>query len=299
MREAERASDGQLTTPGKILFGLGDHSVTIALASISFLFLFFLTDVAGMEPLLAGVIVWTARLFDAGTDPAMGRLSDGTRTRFGRRRPWFLVGMLPLGISYALLWQTPFTDQWAMFAYYTVVYMGVGLSTTILSVPYIALLPEMVLGYDERTSLNAFRAVLTLFGSMIAASMVLLVKHLGGGAPAFSMVAIGLAVWLVVPWPFVFRVSFERPHLATDDVEPFSAALRALRRHGTYWRLCTLYILTRIAIDLASAAMPYYFTHWIGHPELFAYAMFVMLGSARAVPPCLAPRRHGATRSTT
>ena len=56
------------------------------------------------------------QLVDAVSDPLMGRISDHTTWKMGRRRPWFLIGMLPFSISFAALWATPFDGQAAMFA---------------------------------------------------------------------------------------------------------------------------------------------------------------------------------------
>ena len=147
-----------MTTLRKAVYGLGDHTVNVSLSSLSLVFFTFLVTVAGVEPWVAGVIAWLARLVDAVSDPLMGRLSDTTSWRVGRRRPYFLIGMLPFGLFFWLLWQTPFSDQTTMFAYYLTVYVGLCLSMTVVSVPYMALIPEMARDYDERTSINTFRA---------------------------------------------------------------------------------------------------------------------------------------------
>ncbi len=71
----------------KIVYALGDHTVNLVLSAASLLYLNYLIDVAGLRPALAGAVVWVARAIDAFSDPAMGRLSDLTRWRRGRRRP--------------------------------------------------------------------------------------------------------------------------------------------------------------------------------------------------------------------
>jgi sugar (glycoside-pentoside-hexuronide) transporter len=274
-----------LDVVGKIVFGLGDHSVNLALTALSLVFLFFLTDIAGLEPLLAGAVVWTARIVDAVTDPLMGRLSDRTKMAGGRRRPYFLIGALPLGASFALVWQTPFSGQLAMFGYYTVVYIGVSLSLTTLTVPYMALIPEMAIGYDERTSLNTFRNVLTIAAAMLAASMFALADSLGGDAAAYTRVGLIFAVWLVVPWPFVYRVSFERAQFADAPQSSFREALRDLVAHRNFLRLCALFVASRTAIDLASASLPFFFGHWLRRPEDTTFALLSLLGTVVLVLP--------------
>ncbi|MFP6640582.1 MAG: MFS transporter, partial [Myxococcota bacterium] len=135
----------------KLAYATGDHSVNICLSSLSLVYFTFLVTVAGLDPWRAGIIAWIARLVDAISDPLMGQLSDRTRWEIGRRRPFFLLGMIPLGLFFSLIWSTPFTSQGAMFLWYLGVYIGVSLSMTVVSVPYLALIPEMATDYDERT----------------------------------------------------------------------------------------------------------------------------------------------------
>ena len=142
----------------KGVYATGDFTINTALSALSLVYAgYFLTQVAGLPGTLAGLVPLIGRFVDAFTDPAMGRLSDLTHLRAGRRRPYFLIGALPFGISFALLWTEPGIASVAgRFAYYTLVYCALSLSMTILAVPYLALLPEMATGYDDRTSLIKF-----------------------------------------------------------------------------------------------------------------------------------------------
>jgi GPH family glycoside/pentoside/hexuronide:cation symporter len=74
---------------------------------IPFWYLFFLTDVAKLNPALAGLTILLGKIWDAVNDPLVGWLSDRTRTRWGRRRPYLLFGAVPFGVTFALLWTVP------------------------------------------------------------------------------------------------------------------------------------------------------------------------------------------------
>ncbi len=168
-------------------FALGDHTVNLALSAASLLYFKFLLDHGGLSPLLAGLVVWIARIVDAFTDPAMGRLSDTTRWRVGRRRPYFLIGAVPFGVCFAAMWLTvPIDSELGRFAYYATVYVGVSVSMTVLSVPYLALLPEMARDYDERTSFNTYRSAAAVLGTLAAVGMKPLSDALGGDAGAWA-----------------------------------------------------------------------------------------------------------------
>ena len=238
-----------------------------------------------MQPWLAGLIAWLARLVDAITDPLMGRLSDGVRWRAGRRRPFFLIGMLPLGLSFALLWTSPFESQAAMSAWYLACYVALALAMTVVSVPYMALIPEMVRDYDERTSLNSWRSAAAVVGTMVAASFFVIADGFGGGAAGYARAGALLAVWLVWPWPLVWRVSFEPPRRERRPPVRFAPALASLARHATYVRLAAIYLAGRIAMDLLGLAVPLFVTIWLGRPGDVTFMLLAMLGVVVASLP--------------
>jgi glycoside/pentoside/hexuronide:cation symporter, GPH family len=254
----------------KAIYALGDHTVNLGLSAMLFLFPLFLTDVAMLRPTLAGAIPLIARGIDAFADPAMGRFSDATRWRAGRRRPFFLIGALPLGASFAALWATPDWGDWGKFAYYLIVYVLFALSTTVLSVPYLALIPEMATSYQERTSVNSFRAAGAILGTLLAVAVMRpLVTTFGGGEAGWLLAGLVFGCWLAAPWPLVHRATFERPGFQREGHEPFLRSIRSLAQHTAYARLTGLFLLGRIAIDLTSTMFLFYFTYWLGRPEDF------------------------------
>ena len=272
------ATKKRLSTKGKAVYALGDHTVNLALSAASLLYLVFLMEHGGLSPFFAGLVVWVARIVDAFTDPGMGRLSDKTRWRVGRRRPYFLIGVLPFGLFFALMWlSVPFESELARFAYYSLTYVGVSLAMTCVSVPYLALIPEMATGYDERTSLNTFRAVAAVLGTLAAVGMQRVTELFGGDSGAWALTAVITAGWLIVPWLAVYAVSFERPAYKTGSPLGFIDGIRALAAHRTYRILSTLYILSRIAMDLIGTTLLLYFAYWIGRKGDFAPTMGLFL----------------------
>jgi sugar (glycoside-pentoside-hexuronide) transporter len=272
----------ELTPPTKAVYALGDFTVNTALSSLSLIYAaYFLTQVAGLPGTLAGLVPLIGRFVDAVTDPAMGRLSDVTRLRAGRRRPYFLIGAIPFGVSFALLWQAPGFDALELrFAYYTLVYCTLSISMTVLSVPYLALLPEMARGYDDRTSLNAYRNVGSVFGIIAAVGIRPLANALGGGSEGFALAGMVLGSALALPWLAVHRVSFERPAFRSrSEGVGFLEGLRLVARHRTFIKLMGLYLCGRIAMDLIATLMILYFTFWLGRSEDFEPTMFLFLTS--------------------
>jgi len=274
--------DPRLTPARKSVYATGDFTVNTVLSSLSIVYVtYFLTLVVGLRPELAGAVQLIARSVDAFTDPMMGRLSDLCRWRLGRRRPFFLLGALPFGLFYALLWvDLPLESQAALFAYYTVVYVLLSISMTVLSVPYLALQPEMALGYDARTSLNTYRNAGSVLGVFAAVSFRPTANALGGGPEGFALAGVGYGVLMAAPWLAIYAATWERPDFQSRPAKlSFGQGIQLLARHTSFRRLTGLYLCGRVSMDLTGAMLILYFTHWLGRSEDFETMMFLFLSS--------------------
>jgi len=276
------ADPERLPARTKLGFALGDHALNLALSALSLFYLVFLTDVAGLRPALASAVLFTGRVVDAFADPLMGRLSDLTRTRWGRRRPYFLIGALPFGASFAALWLDPtHGSQAAKFAWFAALYVGHSLLSTVIGVPYVAAQPEMTLDYQERNSLGSFRAAGSVLGTLVVAATVQpLVGAFGGGAQGFAVAGLVLGIWIALPWLVVFRVTRERPEFQRPSSLTLLAGARTLVRHASYRRLVVLYLCSRVAMDVAGAILVFYFKWWIGRPDDVSWALGLLLVSS-------------------
>ncbi len=111
----------------------------------------------GMDPILVGIIGFAPRIFDAVSDPMMGYISDHTRSRWGRRRPYIFVGAILAGLVFAAMWQLP-AGHSESFYFWTFLVASVFyfLTYTIYATPFVAFGFEMTPDYHERTRLQAF-----------------------------------------------------------------------------------------------------------------------------------------------
>jgi Na+/melibiose symporter-like transporter len=141
---------------------------------------------------------------------------------------------------------------------------------------------------------NVFRAAGAICGTLLAATaMRPLAELFGGGARGWASVGLAAGLYLVLPWPFLFRRTFERAGYSRPSEQPFFASLLSLARHPSYRSLTGLFLLGRIAIDLASTMFLYYFTYWLARPEDFGPTLgLFLLSVVAALPLWLRISRH-------
>jgi GPH family glycoside/pentoside/hexuronide:cation symporter len=196
MTQSLSAEKLHLTT--KLAYGAGDFGPAIAANILVFYLLFFLTDVAGLPAGLAGSVLMIGKIFDAINDPIVGLLSDRTQTRWGRRLPWMLAGIIPFAILNWAQWIIPhFSDnravnQWGLFAYYVAIGMGFNLFFTVVNLPYTALTPELTQNYNERTRLNSFRFAFSIGGSILSLILYILITVALPDRPQEQFAQLGL-----------------------------------------------------------------------------------------------------------
>ncbi|MBS2210310.1 MFS transporter [Carboxylicivirga mesophila] len=139
----------------KIAFGSGHLANQLFPAALG-VFMVVLVMSLGMNPALAGLLAALPRLVDALTDPIMGYLSDNTKSRWGRRRPYILLGSVIAGVAYMIMWQlNPDNSELYNFFYFLIVSLFFYLGYTIFATPLIGLGYEMTADYNERTRLMA------------------------------------------------------------------------------------------------------------------------------------------------
>jgi len=271
----------------KLIYGLGDHSVNVALVALTMVFPFYLTDVVEMRIGLAGLVPLVGRSADALTDVLMGRISDRTRWKAGRRRPYLLIGAVPFALSFAAIWAAPQIESAGLeFAYYVGLYVLISISMTVVAVPYQALMPELTDSYDERTSLATFRSVSSLLGTLLTlVCFKPLVDWLGGDAQAWAIGGFVLALWILWPWFPIWWVTYERPKEPTDTSMPLGEYFAVFLQNRSFRWLLGLFALGRIAIDLPLALFLHYFTYVMGRPGDFVPVLFTFLVSTVLAMP--------------
>ena len=149
----ETAPEDRISVPQKLIYGLGAFVNNLLAAAIGGMAI-VLNLGLGMNPALVGLLGALPRLTDALTDPLMGYISDNTRSRWGRRRPYIFVGAIAAGIIFALLWQLPpGRSENYYFWFFLIGSFFFYLAYTVFATPWVALGYELTPDYHERTRL--------------------------------------------------------------------------------------------------------------------------------------------------
>lgn len=154
----------------KVFFGLGQAAESIKNFGFGTLLMLYYNQVLGLSGSYAGIAVAIAIAFDAISDPAVGSWSDGIRSRWGRRHPFMLASIIPLGLTFYFLFMPPEgLTEFGLFLWFTTFAVLVRTALTFFHVPFLSLGAEMTQDYQERTQIVVFR---TAFGIVASLAVV-------------------------------------------------------------------------------------------------------------------------------
>jgi len=246
----------------------------------------------GLSAALAGIALMVGRLWDAFYDPIIGYISDRTKTRMGRRRPFMLGGAIPLFITMIIMFTNPSLiigsgiSQTVLFVYTMVVYIILCTAWSTVNIPYSSLGPELTTDYNERTSLNGYRfgfaAVGTLLGAGLALPIVAMAPDKNMGFVLMGTVfGVALLVSTLVTVFSVRESAAVRPAMSMGFVKTYTEVFK----NKPYDFILMVYILHIVGITIASGIVIYYFKYVLGAEDMTTYAMLIFIGVAMLFIP--------------
>lgn len=273
----------------KVCFGAGEITGTTSKTVMGMLLMYFLTDVVGIVPAMAGAIFMIGRAWDGITDPFMGMISDRTQTRWGRRRPFFIVAAIPIGLAYLMLWYPyPVVSHTGKSVIYTLLYIAYMTSITVYLVPYIGLMAELTDDYAERISVNNHRMFFSfLFGLIAAVIPKAIVDTFDDKRTGFLIAGAFVAVLITVVPFIVFAITKERFHDRAKMKERLNVfkELRTVFRNKSFVTLIMIYLGSFAAINVIEGFVVYYMKYWIGREkEMPILFVFVVVSSVLCLP---------------
>lgn len=246
----------------KVAYGAGDGGINLAYTAIGFYLLWFMVNVGGLSPGTAGLAFLLARIWDALIDYGVGRISDATRSRWGRRRPYLLFGAIPVAVCFAVLWQVPDAPESLKFAYYTLVLMAFNTAFAFVVIPYGALMAEMTQDYQERTKLAGIRMGFAFAGTLLGAAGVSLLVDVWfaswGKVQAFQGMGVILGVLAAVLIFVAALGSREKVRSRPFVQDGFWTTLLSLFRLREFRLALGMFLLNMVGFDIIMSVFLFY-----------------------------------------
>jgi len=251
----------RLSRRAKLLYGAGDTGFSLTTTIIGAYFAIFLTDVVHISPGIAAAAIFIGRSWDYVNDPLIGHISDRTRTRWGRRRPFLLFGALPFALAFTMLWwRPPWESELALVVYYAVAYVVYDAAATFVYMPYFALTPELTPDYDERTALTSYRMFFSILGSLVSFTVPLIIVGAFTPENAPRVLAMGTIFGLASALPLLlaFFGTRERPEYMVQEQPKLLQSLRAAMKNRPFVFGIVIFLLTWVAVDVLQATLLYF-----------------------------------------
>lgn len=272
----------------KFGYATGDILGGGAFALLSLLFLDFLVNVEGISSSLAGAIVLAGKVWDAVSDPLMGVISDRTTSRYGRRRVYILAGVLPVILTFGMLWYSfGIQTQTGKFLYYLLAYILFSSAFTLVMVPYNALLPDMVSDYKARTGFSTIRMFVSNLAALISVTLpgVLLGEKTAGN---YRLMGLVFGLFFGLPLVVTYLTTWELPDASQKACGSFGEMLGQLResfRNRAYRQYLGIFVCGQMATDMCTTLMAF----WLADVVQKSGLLSLMTGLTMVVAVLLLP----------
>ncbi|HZD57321.1 MAG TPA: MFS transporter, partial [Anaerolineales bacterium] len=245
-----------------VFYGLGTLGISISVETFGAFAYFYYVDFLGLAFSLAALVRTIYAIWDAVNDPLFGYLSDNTRTRWGRRRPWLLVSEPLLSLCFVLIFVAPVPggEQSTLFGYLLAITLLYETFVTIVGVNYNALFPELFRTLPDRVRAGAFNRGGLIIGLIVGLALTPLVyQRLGFQNMALVYAALAGSLLLVAALRNREDSSYQTP----DIVGPW-ATFREILRGRAFWLYALTLMIFAFAVNLLPFAVPFYSKYALG-----------------------------------
>lgn len=270
-------------------YGLGSIASAMFNCVPALVLLFFMTETLGISPAWAGAVMLLPKLWDVVTDPFMGVLSDRTQSRWGRRRPWILLGAITMPLAFVMVFSVPDFDSWQpRFAWVMAWYLLAATCFTVYVVPYVSMPAEMTNSYHERTRILSWRMAFVVIGIMLGGALApLLIEEGGGGRAGHQLMSVVLAAIMFSVMLFTFFSTAKLPQRRWEPADVAGMqALRVALQNKPFKVLMLAYLIMMLAGNSLMAALPFYVSHILGLGGETVTLMFIchLMPSLLSIP---------------
>lgn len=266
-----------LTWKERLGYGVGDAGFNFYWALIGGYLAAFYTDTLGLSAAMAAGVIFWAKIVDAFTDPLMGAIADRTNTRWGKFRPYLVLGAIPMGISAVLAFTTPDLSLQGKAVWAFTTYCAMMLCYTILSTPYSSLSGVITGNVRERNLLVSVRFIFAFLASALIGKYTPdLIKALGESDPELGW-QMSVALYGTIA-TIIFLITFycTKERVApppTQKTRP-SQDIKELLQNRAWIILFILALILMITFTLRAGSAFYYFKYYVGQEGLLGNYLF-------------------------
>ena len=264
----------------RIGWSIGGATFNLYFQTASLLLLFYYTDVLGLSPATAGWVFAGALVWDAAFDPIMGYVANRTRTRWGRYRPYLLLGALPLALSWALVFVPTTLTGAALVLFATFTHILFRTCYAVVNMPYLALSAVITTDSHERGVMAGMGLVASAVASLfVALGTLKFVAAFGGGQSGYFTTAIlygAIASCLLLA---VFMSTREKAEVIGEVKPNIADVTLMIASNRAFWIVCAAMLLTSFSGTFFQKTLPYYFKYAVGREDLIGAALGVLATS--------------------
>ncbi len=272
----------KLTAKEKASYGLGAVGKDMVYMLSASYILYYYQDILGVSAIAMGMILMAARVFDAFNDPIMGVVVAKTRTKWGKFRPWLLIGTVTNAlILYFMFAAPPALNGSGLVAYAAITYILWGVTYTMMDIPFWSMIPAFTEGGQERESLSTLGRSCAGVGSALVTIITMkCVYSLGQGSEraGFARFALILAVLFVI---FITVTCVCIKEKSTVDVESPSVGqmFKALLQNDQAMTIVISIVLINCSLYITSNLVIYFFKYDFGGEAWYnSYTLFNTFG---------------------
>lgn len=292
-----RAHASDLSLRQILGFTIGDFGCNLFWQSISLYLLFFYTDAVGLTASAAGLIYMVASIWDGITNPIMGAFAERTQSRWGKYRPYILLGAPFLCGSFVLAYYKPPLSGVYLIAFLLGSHVALRTCYAVVSIPYTSLSARLTSNTETRTRIAGFRMIFAMLASATVAYFTQpIVNRVGGENQAFGfeMAAAVFAAVALVVFPAVFFFTSERG-CSADSHRPVALKeyWRSLRSNRAFWIVMIEITCVVGCVTAFGKSILYYFKYYLGDPATAHWALTWDSAAGLIILPCwMAVERH-------
>lgn len=279
-----------VTLRAYLAYGAGDLYGGGTFFLVTTFCMYYLVNVVGLHPFVAGLVPAIGNVWDAVSDPLMGYLADNTpQNRFGKRRVWFLISIVPIAVSFIMIWfPVSIASESGRFIFYLCAYLFFFTAATVAYIPYAALSAEMTHNFAERNKLNTFRLMFSFISTLTAGLVAQpIIDAYNGSKYGYFVMSIFFALFFALPWITLYLGTWELPAAPQPKQKARSFFLNflSLFRNKSCRLHIAMYVCSYGALDIFMSLVLFYFVDYLGKSSFFIIAQGSLLITMMLVLP--------------